>query len=118
MCRPHRVPDRLGHDRRYAMSTAKIRRELGWKPQIAFEKRGLTDLIDWYAEHRAWWLTLLLVGGMFAGAMAWWLILTAASNHFRDRFNDRAVIWMNRIAGLAIGAFGVLTMILSHWARR
>jgi threonine/homoserine/homoserine lactone efflux protein len=69
-------------------------------------------------EHRAWWLTLVLIGGIFAGAMIWWLILTVASNHFRNRFNDRATLWMNRIAGLAIGGFGALTMILSHWARR
>jgi threonine/homoserine/homoserine lactone efflux protein len=69
-------------------------------------------------ENRAWWLTCLVVAGIFAGAMVWWLILTAASNHFRDRFTDRATLWMNRIAGLAIGAFGMLTMILSHWAKR
>jgi threonine/homoserine/homoserine lactone efflux protein len=63
-------------------------------------------------------LTFILVLGIFAGAMVWWIILTLASNHFRDRFNDRAMLWMNRIAGLAIGGFGVLTMILSHWSHR
>ena len=62
--------------------------------------------------------TFLLVLGIFAGAMVWWIILTLASNHFRDRFNDHAMLWMNRIAGLAIGGFGVITMILSHWAQR
>jgi threonine/homoserine/homoserine lactone efflux protein len=62
--------------------------------------------------------TFLLVLGIFAGAMVWWIILTLASNHFRDRFNDHAMLWMNRIAGLAIGGFGVITMILSHWAHR
>jgi hypothetical protein len=30
----------------------------------------------------------------------------------RDRFDERAIGWMNRIAGLAIGAFGVLTFVL------
>jgi threonine/homoserine/homoserine lactone efflux protein len=69
-------------------------------------------------QHYPRLLTFLLVLGIFAGAMAWWIILTLASNHFRDRFNDHAMLWMNRIAGLAIGGFGVLTMILSHWARR
>ena len=69
-------------------------------------------------EHRAWWLTLLLIAGIFTGAMVWWTIVTMVSNQFRGRINDRATVWMNRIAGLAIGAFGVLTMILSRWARR
>ena len=69
-------------------------------------------------QHYPRLLTFLLVVGIFAGAMVWWIILTLASNHFRDRFNDHAMLWMNRIAGLAIGGFGVITMILSHWARR
>ena len=69
-------------------------------------------------ESRAWWLTLILIGGIFAGAMIWWIILTIGSNHFRNRVTDRATVWMNRIAGLAIGGFGVLMMILSRWAKR
>jgi threonine/homoserine/homoserine lactone efflux protein len=69
-------------------------------------------------EQRALWLTSVLVGGIFAGAMIWWIVLTLASNHFRNRFDDRATMWMNRIAGLAIGAFGVLMIILSRWERR
>ena len=50
----HFVPDRLGHDRRYAMSMAKIRRELGWSPVIRFEE-GLKDTIAWYKTHESWW---------------------------------------------------------------
>jgi threonine/homoserine/homoserine lactone efflux protein len=68
-------------------------------------------------ESRAWWLTLILIGGIFVGAMIWWIILTIGSNHFRNRVTDRATVWMNRIAGLAIGGFGVLMMILSRWAK-
>jgi dTDP-glucose 4,6-dehydratase len=49
-----RVPDRLGHDRRYALSIAKMRRELGWSPAIRFED-GLPDTIEWYRTHRPWW---------------------------------------------------------------
>jgi threonine/homoserine/homoserine lactone efflux protein len=63
---------------------------------------------------REWWQTLSLVGGIFLGAMLWWIILATMARHFRDRFNDRAMLWMNRIAGLAIGGFGVLTVILSR----
>lgn len=52
------VPDRPGHDRRYAMSIAKMKSELGWEPQIEF-KKGLLDLVEWYAQHRSWWEPIL-----------------------------------------------------------
>jgi dTDP-glucose 4,6-dehydratase len=48
------VPDRPGHDRRYLLDSAKIRRELGWEPAIAFEE-GLRATADWYGANRAWW---------------------------------------------------------------
>jgi len=64
------------------------------------------------SEHRAAWLTLIMVGGIFIGSMIWWLILTGVTNHFRDRFDDKAMLWMNRIGGIAIGAFGVLMFLL------
>ena len=48
------VPDRPGHDRRYLLDCSKIRSELGWKPQIAFET-GVAATVEWYAEHRDWW---------------------------------------------------------------
>jgi dTDP-glucose 4,6-dehydratase len=48
------VEDRPGHDRRYLLNHAKIERELGWKPKIAFAD-GLRTTIDWYAKHRLWW---------------------------------------------------------------
>jgi threonine/homoserine/homoserine lactone efflux protein len=63
---------------------------------------------------RVWWMTMLVVGGIFCGSMLWWIFLALFANHFRDRFNDRAMLWMNRIAGLAIGGFGLVTMILSR----
>jgi threonine/homoserine/homoserine lactone efflux protein len=69
-------------------------------------------------EGRPWYQTLFVVAGIFVGAMIWWVTLALAANHFRDRVNDRAVLWMNRIAGLAIGGFGVLTMLLAHNAPR
>ncbi len=43
------VTDRLGHDRRYALSSAKIERELGWTPEVSFEE-GLQCTIRWYAS--------------------------------------------------------------------
>jgi threonine/homoserine/homoserine lactone efflux protein len=69
-------------------------------------------------EGRPWYLTMLVVAGIFTGAMTWWVVLSLGANHFRDRFNDNAVCWMNRIAGMAIGGFGLLTMLLAHNAPR
>jgi dTDP-glucose 4,6-dehydratase len=48
------VPDRPGHDRRYLLDSSKLRRELGWEPEIGFEE-GLRETVDWYAANRAWW---------------------------------------------------------------
>jgi dTDP-glucose 4,6-dehydratase len=47
------VPDRPGHDRRYAIDATKIRRELGWAPRHVFEE-GLASTARWYVEHRDW----------------------------------------------------------------
>ncbi|HLK50996.1 MAG TPA: LysE family transporter [Bryobacteraceae bacterium] len=65
-------------------------------------------------QHKSWWQGLTLVGGIFVGAMAWWLLLAGVSNHFRSRFNDRATVWMNRVAGVAMGGFGLVTLALNH----
>ena len=48
------VPDRPGHDRRYAMDSTKIRTELGWEPTRTFEQ-GLDDTVRWYRENEEWW---------------------------------------------------------------
>ena len=52
------VPDRPGHDRRYLLDATKIRRELGWEPEIDFDT-GLRATVEWYAANRAWWEPLL-----------------------------------------------------------
>jgi dTDP-glucose 4,6-dehydratase len=48
------VQDRLGHDRRYAIDSSKIRKELGWKPAHTFEK-GIEETVRWYVDNRSWW---------------------------------------------------------------
>jgi dTDP-glucose 4,6-dehydratase len=52
------VPDRLGHDRRYAIDSSKINKELGWKPAIMFDE-GIKMTIQWYRENKWWWEKLL-----------------------------------------------------------
>jgi threonine/homoserine/homoserine lactone efflux protein len=59
------------------------------------------------------WLSLMLVAGIFCGAMLWWTTLSMVVNHFRDRFNDKTLSLMNHIAGLAIGGFGIGMIILA-----
>jgi dTDP-glucose 4,6-dehydratase len=44
------VPDRPGHDRRYALNSGKIKRELGWKPLIPLEE-GLRQTVAWYRKN-------------------------------------------------------------------
>lgn len=52
------VPDRPGHDQRYAIDAAKIARELGWRPEVGFEE-GIGRTIDWYLARRDWWEPVL-----------------------------------------------------------
>jgi dTDP-glucose 4,6-dehydratase len=52
------VKDRPGHDRRYALDHAKLRRELGWAPGISLAA-GLQEVVDWYRRHEAWWQEIL-----------------------------------------------------------
>jgi len=47
------VEDRPGHDRRYAIDASRARRELGWSPQIEFEK-GLERTVEWYRSQSDW----------------------------------------------------------------
>lgn len=47
------VTDRLGHDRRYAIDSSKIIRELSWKPSYTFEE-GMKETIEWYLSNRTW----------------------------------------------------------------
>ena len=65
------------------------------------------------SQPRSWWLDWLLVVGIFGGSLFWWIFLVMIVNRFRSRFDDRTMLWMNRLAGLAIGGFGAFTLVLS-----
>ncbi len=62
---------------------------------------------------RPWYLTMVVVGGIFTGSMLWWFILTGFVYRLRNRFSNRTMVWMNRIGGAAISIFGLITLILS-----
>ncbi|MBI3675256.1 MAG: dTDP-glucose 4,6-dehydratase [Proteobacteria bacterium] len=55
------VPDRPGHDRRYAIDSAKIETELRWRPQGEFEA-GLERTVEWYLGNREWWEPIRAAG--------------------------------------------------------
>ena len=49
------VKDRPGHDRRYAIDSSKLRRDLGWSPKHTDFEEGLAQTIQWYKENESWW---------------------------------------------------------------
>ena len=49
------VADRKGHDLRYAIDSGRLQRELGWRPETAFDE-GIRRTIRWYLENQSWWM--------------------------------------------------------------
>ena len=52
------VPDRKGHDMRYALDPTKIHNEFGWLPETKFTN-GIKKTITWYLNNREWWETII-----------------------------------------------------------
>jgi dTDP-glucose 4,6-dehydratase len=52
------VPDRAGHDFRYAIDFTKLTKELDWRPRHSFDS-GLLLTVKWYIENRTWWYPLV-----------------------------------------------------------
>ena len=65
------VPDRPGHDRRYALDSSKMRRTLGWAPDVPFEER-LAQTVGWYRANEAWWRPLKKKREYTEHARAWY----------------------------------------------
>jgi dTDP-glucose 4,6-dehydratase len=65
------VPDRPGHDRRYAIDPTRVEKELGWQPIESFDT-GLKKTVLWYLANRAWWEPLrnAVYGGDRLGLLA------------------------------------------------
>ena len=68
-------------------------------------------------RQRPLWQTSLLVAGIFCGSMIWWTILVSAANRLRSRITDRTMRWMNHMAAMAIGGFGLANVLLSRGCR-
>jgi dTDP-glucose 4,6-dehydratase len=49
------VPDRPGHDLRYAIDASKLRRETGWSPRFTDFRDGLARTVEWYRANESWW---------------------------------------------------------------
>ena len=60
------------------------------------------------------WQTLILVPGIFCGSMIWWTILACTASRLRGRISDGALRWMNHLAGIAVGCFGLANVLLSR----
>lgn len=52
------VTDRLGHDRRYAIDSTRLKEEIGWQPSVTFEQ-GIEITLDWYLAHQDWLETVI-----------------------------------------------------------
>ena len=68
-------------------------------------------------KQRPLWQTSFMVAGMFCGSMTWWTILVSGVILLRSRITDATMRWMNRVAGIAIGGFGLVNVVLSRGFR-
>jgi threonine/homoserine/homoserine lactone efflux protein len=53
----------------------------------------------------------VLVAAVFCGALGWWAILCTASVALSQHFTGKGILWLNRIAGIVILAFGVVALV-------
>jgi threonine/homoserine/homoserine lactone efflux protein len=53
---------------------------------------------------------VLIVIGVFTGSVLWWLVLSGLASLFRDRFDARALRWVNRVSGVIVAGFGLVAV--------
>jgi len=70
-----------------------------------FAGLGLAQTTNSYTE------AARLVIGVFAGSSLWWLTLSTATSLLRSKLTDGALLWVNRLSGLVIGAFGLAALV-------
>ena len=70
-----------------------------------FAALGLGNTSGSYAS------ALILVLGVFLGSAIWWLFLSGGVGLFRDKFNTQGLLWVNRISGVIITAFGAVALV-------
>jgi threonine/homoserine/homoserine lactone efflux protein len=70
-----------------------------------FAALGLGNTSGSYAS------ALILVLGVFLGSATWWLFLSGGVGLFRDKFNTQGLLWVNRVSGLIITAFGAVALV-------
>lgn len=66
------VKDRPGHDRRYALDSKKIERELGWRAKVTFEE-GIRSTIQWYQENETWWRAIAVDSRLILKLPKWFI---------------------------------------------
>lgn len=54
---------------------------------------------------------LLMVIGIFLGSCTWWFILSGFTGYFRKKMNTATMVWINRISGLIISGFGIISLV-------
>jgi threonine/homoserine/homoserine lactone efflux protein len=69
-----------------------------------FAALGLGSTTGSYAS------ALVLVLGVFCGSATWWLLLSGGVGLFRNKFNARGLLWVNRISGVVITLFGIIAL--------
>jgi len=58
--------------------------------------------------------TISLVTGVFIGSGVWWLTLSGLVSLFRDRFNAKMLVWVNRSAGVILTMYGIFALISAY----
>jgi threonine/homoserine/homoserine lactone efflux protein len=67
--------------------------------------------VGFAGESKGYFSAGILVVGVFLGSILWWVILSSGVSLFRKRFDLRALRWVNRVSGILILGFGVISLL-------